>query len=398
MSTPSASLPFDERPLTEPIDRTTVRAYVRQLKASGRMPSTSPLGAVLAVVVGAVFLVIFGGAFISVVGAFLSFPRGSSPLFTIVPVVIAVVFLVVAGLAIWGFVTGRVGSGGARAYRLDRFAQANGMTWYPEAKNPALPGLIFGLGHGRVARDIVRGDRPRLVEFANYRYKTGSGKNETTHTWGYVAVRLTSPLPNIVLDATGNNSFLGSNLPRSFDRGQRLSLEGDFDRYFALYCPEGYERDALYLFTPDIMARFVDHAAELDVEIVDDWLFLYGRREIVTLDAATWAWLFATVRALTDKFAQWERWRDDRLAEAPPQPRYGSSAADFAAAQPGVAPAPALPFAAEPTPLRPTPRGVAPQGRRLRPGVRWGTIIVAAGFLLVWLLSQFGALQSLFGR
>ena len=121
------------------------------------------------------------------------------------------------------------------------------------------------------------------------------------------------PLPHIVLDATSNNGLFGSNLPSTFARSQRLSLEGDFDRYFSMYCPEGYETDALYLFTPDIMARFIDNAAALDVEIVDDWLFLYTKRDAVTLDPASWAWMFGAVAATLDKLAQWERWRDDRL-------------------------------------------------------------------------------------
>ena len=89
------------------------------------------------------------------------------------------------------------------------------------------------------------------------------------------------PLPHIVLDSTGNNSVFGSNLPVTFDADQLLGLEGDFDRHFSLYCPADYERDALYLFTPDIMARFIDNAAVLDVEIVDDWLFLYGKRQVL---------------------------------------------------------------------------------------------------------------------
>ena len=63
------------------------------------------------------------------------------------------------------------------------------------------------------------------------------------------------------------------------------------------------------------MARFIDHAAALDVEIVDDWLFLYGRRAFSTLDPATWAWLFSVVGALLDKFAQWSRWRDERSGD-----------------------------------------------------------------------------------
>src|SRR5690606_23027033 len=146
------------------------------------------------------------------------------------------------------------------------------------------------------------------------------------------------PLPNIVLDAVGNNTLFGSNLPARFDRDQRLSLEGDFDQYFQLYCPEGYERDALYLFTPDIMARFIDNAAQLDAEIVDDWLFLYSKRKLSTLDPATWAWLFSVVAALMTKFDQWARWRDERLLLEHPS----SAAAAVAEGAGGHA----LPFAA----------------------------------------------------
>lgn len=39
-----------------------------------------------------------------------------------------------------------------------------------------------------------------------------------------------------------------------------LSLEGDFDRYFTLYCPGDYERDALYVFTPDLLALLIDES------------------------------------------------------------------------------------------------------------------------------------------
>ena len=136
----------------------------------------------------------------------------------------------------------------------------------------------------------MRGDRPRFVEFANYRYTTGSGKNKTTHTWGYVAVKLDVPLPHIVLDAKGNNGIFGSNLPATFDKDQRLSLEGDFDEYFSLYCPQGYEPDALYLFTPDIMARFIDNVRSLSIDPVvvrQNWLKAYDfvtDRAAVTLN------------------------------------------------------------------------------------------------------------------
>jgi hypothetical protein len=86
--------------------------------------------------------------------------------------------------------------------------------------------------------------------------------------WTYVAVTLPVPLPHLVLDATADDRH-GRDLPATVRRGQRLSLEGDFDRSFHLYAPEGYERDALYLLTPDVMAALVDDAAGFDVEMVD---------------------------------------------------------------------------------------------------------------------------------
>jgi hypothetical protein len=252
------------------------------------------------------------------------------------------------------------------------------LSYEPRVMAPALPGMIFRIGGARKSTDLLRGSTPRFVEFGNYQYTVRSGKNSTTYRWGYVAVKLDAPLPNIVLDAKGNNSF-GSNLPASFQKSQRLSLEGNFDDYFTLYCPAGYEQDALYLFTPDIMARFIDNAAELDVEIVDDWLFLYTKRKASTLDPATWAWLFGAVGALITKFDQWARWRDERLLldnpGLPSQP------------QPDVATQAPLPFAAPVGVLVPPP-GVAQQGRRLKRSYQWLPIAVTVLIAAFWLWNR----------
>lgn len=391
MTTPS--LPFDARPLTEPVDPAAARAFVRQLRSDGRLPTAFTGGAVVFVVIVGVMVIVFGSVILTtVVSVFASIGGRAGPggaLFGLVP------FVLIAGvitLAVVGIVAG-TRSTASRMFRLDGFARANHMTYLPRFDSPGLPGMIFGLGSSRQASDLVRGERPRFVEFANYRYTTGSGKNKTTHTWGYVAVRLDVPLPHIVLDATGNNGIFGSNLPASFQKDQRLSLEGDFDRYFSLYCPGGYEADALYLFTPDIMARFIDNAAALDVEIVDDWLFLYAKRDFSTLDPATWAWLFSVVGALLDKLAQWARWRDERLrAHAAMTDASAPAASPVEAAQGGAS---AVPFAAPLETLRPPP-GVAPQGRRLQRGIPWVSFIVMGAVVVFWLVTQTGVLGLFF--
>lgn len=390
---------FDARPLVEPVAAATARAHVQEVRrAGGFRPGGG--SSVVGIVVFVIAAVIFGSVFLTmmgtIVGTVIASAQGGGG--GGVAVLVSLVPLIVIGIVVAVVIVSLVAGNRAaamRMYRLDRFARANGMSYLPMLGSQGLPGMIFGLGHGREATDLVRGERPRFVEFANYRYTTGSGKSKTTHKWGYVAVKLDVPLPHIVLDATGNNGLFGSNLPATFDKDQRLSLEGDFDRYFSLYCPEGYEADALYLFTPDIMARFIDNAAALDVEIVDDWLFLYAKRDFSTLDPATWAWLFSVVGALLDKFAQWARWRDDRLraqaamgadASAPPR-------ADAPVGAGGAASA--VPFRAPLDALRPPP-GVAPQGRRLQRGVPWVSILVVGGFVLFWVLSQTGVIGLFF--
>ncbi|SFR87739.1 hypothetical protein SAMN04487846_0188 [Microbacterium sp. cf046] len=404
-----SAVPFDPRPLVEPVDRNAVREYTRRLRQSGAVGSVFSSGArTVAIIMGAAFFIVFGSVFITVAASILSALASigsgdiGGPL--IISAIGAVLPILVVGGAMAAIVIAvvRGGLGGQeRWYRLSRFAAANGMTFLPSLPAPALPGMIFNVGGARSSSDLVRGEEPRFVEFANYQYTTGSGKNRTTHRWGYVAIKLDVPLPNIVLDATSNNSLFGSNLPATFDRDQKLSLEGDFDQHFSLYCPEGYEQDALYLFTPDIMARFIDHAAALDVEIVDDWLFLYGKREFSSLDPATWAWLFSVVAALLDKFAQWARWRDEKLqtdaaAFGAATPGAGVAGVAAVAGDPASATATALPFAAPTQALGPPP-GVALSGRRLKRGVPWGAIVVLGVFAAFWLAGQFGLFEVFFG-
>lgn len=387
-----AAYPFDARPLVEPVAPGAARAFVQELRRTGRLASSAN-PAIVVVGIAAIVLVVFGSVAVSMISATVSAVRagisggaGAGILFALFPLV---VIAVVVAITIVLFVRGTRTSA-ERMYRLDRFARANTMQYVPRIDDPGLPGMIFSLGSSRHATDLVRGERPRFVEFGNHRYTTGSGKNRRTHEWGYVAIKLDTPLPHIVLDATGNNGLFGSNLPATFHKDQRLSLEGDFDRYFSLYCPADYERDALYLFTPDIMARFIDNAAALDVEIVDDWLFLYAKRDFATLDARTWAWLFSVVGALLDKFAQWARWRDDRLAAAAASiPDAATIAAGTPPADAAPAGAASVPFARPLDALRPPP-GVAPDGRRLQRGVPWVPIVVGGVVVVFWIVTQIG--------
>ncbi|WP_062516666.1 hypothetical protein [Demequina gelatinilytica] len=207
------------------------------------------------------------------------------------------------------------------------FAAANGWQHLETATMPASTGgeqLFQGAPH-----DVIRGagwevgrlrggttSSSRSGRFLGIPYASYSTQTIPLDAIdvGYLAVRLARRLPHIVLDAPGNEDLL-NRLFRGRWRGDRaFDLGGEFADRFRLYVPEGYERDALYVLSPALMALLIDEAGDLDVEIRDDHLFIYQPRGWDLSDVAVWdriGRLYATVGTLT--WDQTDGYYDDRL-------------------------------------------------------------------------------------
>jgi hypothetical protein len=326
-----------------------VSAYRTQAKASGATWAVTSVASIVVLVI----VVIFGAViFLPMIGGMLFFIVGGIQDGS--PIAVFFLLLAVLGVGLLAFAVIRVAISGsgrwARWLKMDRFAQANGFTFSPADADPAYPGAIFGSGDSRKATDHFRTAEGRFLDFGNYQYSTGSGKNRSTHTWGFLAIQLDRRLPHMVLDSKANNGlFGGTNLPATFDKKQILSLEGDFDQHFTLYCPKEYERDALYVFTPDLMALLIDNAAPYDVEIVDDWMFVYSATPFPPGQPAIYQRLLSIVETVGAKtLTQTDRYQDDRVA---------------------------APFAAN---------VVAPQGTRLKRSVGVGAVILIVVAALIW--------------
>ena len=209
-----------------------------------------------------------------------------------------------------------------RLYRYVYFAQENGFSYSQSVTNYSQPGLIFHEGHSRSYGDVISGISSNTpFEMGNFFYTTGSGKNQQSHDWGYLMIPLKRQVPNMILDAKKNNiGMFGvgiTNLPSAFKNNQTLSLEGDFDKYFTLYAPEEYERDALYIFTPDLMSLLIDNTAAFDIETVDDKLYIYSSKQLNLLNPPLLEKLFqiiATVGAKT--VSQTASYSDERVVES----------------------------------------------------------------------------------
>lgn len=260
---------IDYSGLTAPVDSAAIHQFLQE-------NNYNKLHAMLEVVlriVGLLFVV--WGSVLMVLGAL---ANGAIGVMNGVPLIVVGVTLLLIAPIVKRIYTASV--------RVSRFARANDWLYTHRVIDPPHQGIIFGVGHARMAKDIISMDgdnEAASFEIGNYQYTTGSGKSQRTHYWTYCCIEMDRQLPHMVLDATANNASLfgknlASNLPISLRKNQTLSLEGDFDKYFTLYAPKDYERDALYVFTPDLMALLIDAVHNFDAEVIDNHLYIYARQ------------------------------------------------------------------------------------------------------------------------
>jgi hypothetical protein len=355
---------LDYRPLSEAVARADVVAYKKLIKNSGSadVSVSTILRWIVVGFIGLIFVLVGGSVFAAFIAALASTNISTGPVNPAVFVMPMILLIVAAAIVVFIIRSSR--GRWARRYRLDRFARANGLVARLGETDSDYPGSIFGIGSERTAYDSVRQLEQPYIDIANYRYTTGSGKNRTVHHWGYLAIRLDRRLPQMVLDARSNNGlFGGTNLPAVFSKNQVLKLEGDFDKYFTMYCPREYEQDALYVFTPDLMALLIDNADSFDVEIVDDWMFVYSSTSLKIDDPAVLRRMFTIVDTVGAKtLSQSRNYRDERAIPA------GTPLADGFAASGNT---------------------IAAGGRRLHRGVSGGAIVFSVAILAFWAWSTF---------
>jgi hypothetical protein len=212
--------------------------------------------------------------------------------------IMVVLFLAGLPAILVGIATYAIYKNAVRSLRLKNFSEANGFAFSVNRSWNGYPGIIFGIGHSQQYMTVVNGTyHGQQFEFGNFYCTVGSGKSSRRRSFGVVEVKLGRRMPHILLDSRANNRFGFSNLP-VFKGSQRLQLEGDFNKYFDLYVPDGYERDALYVITPELMALLIDLGARYDIELVDDRLYLYSEGEFTLEKQPTIEAIFHLVSVL----------------------------------------------------------------------------------------------------
>jgi hypothetical protein len=157
---------------------------------------------------------------------------------------------------------------------MQQFAVANGFSYAPRGSMVRLDGSLFQVGHDQSVTDVVSGrfqDRP--ISLFTYTYVTGYGKTQQTHSYTIYELQFDSAMPDILLE-NASHAF-GEALVDKITGKELVKLEGDFNKYFSLSIPKGYEVEALEIFTPDVMQKLIEKAKNFSLEIVNSHLFIY---------------------------------------------------------------------------------------------------------------------------
>ncbi len=158
---------------------------------------------------------------------------------------------------------------------MKQFAIANGFKYSESADMVVRPGVAFEIGQSRIITNLIAGtylDYP--IELFNYTYtRIGNGKQTERFYFTILEIDCSYFLPHIFLK--NNDLNFGKSLEMYFKNEQKINLEGNFNKQFTLLTPIGWQIETLQIFTPDFMAKMLDHWNKFSLEFIGKRMYVY---------------------------------------------------------------------------------------------------------------------------
>jgi len=186
------------------------------------------------------------------------------------------IFFLIACLFIYSYVQSKI-----EHKFVQQFGASIGFDYAPTGDMSSVDGKLFKTGHGQKIYDVlssVRNERDSRVY--SFQFTIGYGKGSHTYNMTVFETTFQNEMPDIMLVSRG--SVFSAGIVQLFDKSEHIELEGDFNNYFTLRVPKGYETEAYQIFTPDIMADLIDKAKELCFEFNAHKLYIYSSGSITT--------------------------------------------------------------------------------------------------------------------
>ena len=93
-----------------------------------------------------------------------------------------------------------------------------------------------------------------------------------------IDILLPTHVPHIYLDSHSDSKFIGT--AYHIDIQQKVSLEGDFDRYFQTFIANGFTAEGLSFLTPDLLQVLISTSNKYDLEFYENHLKIFSKRRV----------------------------------------------------------------------------------------------------------------------
>jgi hypothetical protein len=119
-----------------------------------------------------------------------------------------------------------------------------------------------GKGNRKVFQLVVFSDNAsNKIRLFRYHFSRGSGRNAESYHYLVFGVSPLGRAPHLYLNYRRNRYTMSI--------GQQLSLPREFEKEYTLSVPEGYQLEALQIFTPDVLGAILDLPLRCDIEFVN---------------------------------------------------------------------------------------------------------------------------------
>jgi hypothetical protein len=165
---------------------------------------------------------------------------------------------------------------------LAQFALSNGYTYEAQGIVDETYGSIFQVEGTQTVSDIVTGSfNNQALRLFLYDLTHGSGRNQKVYRNTVLEITLPGKVPAMLLSTKRFNT-LGMSIVAASGIHNSILLEGDFNKYFTLYTPEGTQIEALEVFAPNLMAILEDNSRGYDVEFIANKIYIYLNKYVNT--------------------------------------------------------------------------------------------------------------------
>jgi hypothetical protein len=162
------------------------------------------------------------------------------------------------------------------------FATRHGFS-YTKIDDPStLHGKLFSVGYSKTMRHVVQGFLEDPLSLFLYGYTVGSGKNSVhyAHTVASCSYKETT-FPSLVLSARSQRKY-GTQDLFGVVHDREVTLEPEFSQVFSLVVTEGFETEALQIFSPEILRELVKMGAEYRLEFCEHSWYLSVDKYLTT--------------------------------------------------------------------------------------------------------------------